>query len=428
MENRQLLIPKTGAKFRILVLTEENRINPEVLVKLQELVTKGAIIMGEKPDGISNTKSNYKVSELNDLVNQLWKTNVGNAQNKIHQGIQPSQLLDQLEVIQDFSYPGNSTYHLDYIHYTSNDLDYYFIRNTQPDWITRVCSFRQQDKIPEIWDPVSGEILPVSIYQNKDQQIHLPLSLAPYESTFIVFKNGKNEVHHNFLKSLGTGGDVPRIRYTQKGFNILDEGNYQLVSQKDTSLLTNHIDVLPLEGAWEVFFTKEWGGPERIVLGELRSWTESENLGVKYYSGLARYEKSFVLIPNSNAWSEARYLLDLGDLSHVAEVWLNDHPLGASWSKPYQFDITEYLQPGNNTLKVEVANTWSNRLVGDAVLNQNYTNTNIESTVVSKGFFIRAPWKEVPLIKSGLFGPVQIVKVRTYPVTGQKSKSGISLN
>ena len=257
--------------------------------------------------------------------------------------------------------------------------------------------------------------------------IQLPLSLAPHESILVVFRSGESKSHFGILKNSKGGYTLPRFCYSPDGINILDDGEYELITEDDTVLVNNYVDAEPLEGAWEVFFPEGWGAPERVIFGELKSWTESDHNGVKYFSGNARYEKSFVHVPNTNAWPEALFLLDLGDLSHVAEVWLNDKRLGITWSKPHRFDVTDYLQPGNNTLKIEVANTWSNRLVGDTVMNENYTNTNISSTVVSKGFFIRASWKEVPLIESGLFGPVQIVKARTLKIT-ENFKSEISIN
>ncbi|MGK7393860.1 MAG: glycosylhydrolase-like jelly roll fold domain-containing protein, partial [Candidatus Cyclobacteriaceae bacterium M3_2C_046] len=108
---------------------------------------------------------------------------------------------------------------------------------------------------------------------------------------------------------------------------------------------------------------------------------------------------------------DARIFLDLGDLSHVAEVWLNEEPLGIAWAKPYRFDITDVFKPGQNTLVVEVANTWSNRMVGDAITGQNFTSTNKTTTVVPGLNALWIPWKEVPLIRSGLFGPVEIITV-----------------
>ena len=74
--------------------------------------------------------------------------------------------------------------------------------------------------------------------------------------------------------------------------------------------------------------------------------------------------------------------------------------------------MTKVIKPGPNKLVIEVANTWSNRLTGDAITGQSYTSTNITSTDVNNGYFIRAPWEEVPLIESGLFGPITLTVIK----------------
>ena len=167
-----------------------------------------------------------------------------------------------------------------------------------------------------------------------------------------------------------------------------------------------------LDGAWRVFFPRGHGAPERAVFPKLISWTESENKGIKYFSGIARYEQTFVYDINSSSMEDQKIYLDLGDLSHIGEVWLNDQPLGITWAKPYRFDITETLKAGPNKLAIEIANTWSNRLTGDAITGDKYTSTNITSTVIEKGYFIQVPWAEVPLIRSGLFGPVKLISIK----------------
>lgn len=133
--------------------------------------------------------------------------------------------------------------------------------------------------------------------------------------------------------------------------------------------------------------------------------------GIKYFSGTARYEKQFIYAMHPHDHPEARTHLDLGDLAHVAEVWLNEKPLGITWSKPYRFYLTDHLVPGVNTLKVEVANTWSNRITGDAITGEKYTQTHVTETNIKGISHIRVPWKDVPLIPSGLFGPVTLITV-----------------
>jgi len=54
----------------------------------------------------------------------------------------------------------------------------------------------------------------------------------------------------------------------------------------------------------------------------------------------------------------------------------------------------------------DIVNTWSNRLVGDALLPQEerFCRTNITGSGTP-----RSPWKDVPLHESGLLGPVRLI-------------------
>ncbi|MBN1508630.1 MAG: hypothetical protein JW955_17415, partial [Sedimentisphaerales bacterium] len=98
-------------------------------------------------------------------------------------------------------------------------------------------------------------------------------------------------------------------------------------------------------------------------------------------------------------------VLDLGRVRFVAEVWLNGRNLGVLWKPPFQMDITAAARSGRNDLVVDVANTWSNRLVGDACTEgRDFCRTNI-----AKSLTWTVPWKETPLLESGLLGPVRLV-------------------
>ncbi|MDZ7605625.1 MAG: hypothetical protein U5K79_08565 [Cyclobacteriaceae bacterium] len=50
---------------------------------------------------------------------------------------------------------------------------------------------------------------------------------------------------------------------------------------------------MTIEGPWNVSFNPKWGGPEKIKFEKLQDWTEHEMRGIKYYSGIATYKKSF---------------------------------------------------------------------------------------------------------------------------------------
>jgi hypothetical protein len=411
--NGKLVLPG-GARFSLLALSKEFEINPEVLLKLDELARQGAIIIGEKPQRVAVRKIQTGMPDMKNLLNELWAdfNNAGlqKGKAKVYSGIEPSDMLAHLQIEPDLSYSDMDLYTLDYTHYTKDDLSFYFIRNTTNEWISRNLSFRQQNKIPEIWEPVSGEIIPVPIFSREDKHITLPVSLAPYGSTFVVFGNGSFTPHYEQVQ--GDQLHPPILQYTKEGVCFWEDGIFKLTGRNEAEVIHTLMDVKTLEGAWEVFFPENWGAPDRSVFPELISWTESEQEGIKYFSGIARYEKSFVHGINSHALDNPKIYIDLGDLAHVGEVWLNGQSLGITWTKPYRFDITSVLKPGENKLVIEIANTWANRIVGDALTGEKFTRSNITVTDIDKGYFIRVPWNEVPLVKSGLFGPVTITTIQ----------------
>ena len=405
-----LVIPKTGAAFKLLALTEEFEIHPEVLIKLNDLLKQGAVIIGSKPKQIAERKIRTDMPDMEGWLNKLWKP--FDAENikpaSIFSDANPAEVLAALGVAPDIMYEDMDFFTLDYIHYQKEGIDFYFIVNTTGEWLSREVKFRQKIKTPELWDPVTGKASKIPVYRDGEEHIALPLTLAPYESTFVVFKPGQDKGHYDGI--MGDGLHPPFIRYVDQGLEIWEEGEFELTTGNQPTKIRSTKSVRTLEGAWEVFFPVGWGAPEKAIFPELKFWTESPVEGIKYFSGIARYEKHFVHQEYLVGKSETRTYLDLGDLSHVAEVWLNDQPLGITWSKPHRFDITDKLMPGINSLKVEVANTWSNRIVGDALTGEKFTQTHIAETMI-KGVEKRIPWEEVPLIPSGLLGPVRLVTV-----------------
>ncbi len=413
VKNGRLILPSTGAEFKLLALTDEYEIHPEVLLKLEKLASQGALIAGKKPHQVATRKITAGMPKVKGLIDKLWTTyNPANWQkqkNKVLAEVEPAELLSQVGVGPDISYQGDDFYQLDFIHYAKDDLDYYFIRNATDQWLTRQVNFRQQNKIPEFWDPATGEIIPVPVYQQVQQNIEVPISLAPYQSLFVAFRTGNQEAAFSAIEKEQF---PPRLQFINDGLLIWDDGKFKLKKGDQTEIINNKINRKELTGAWEVNFPEGKGAPERVIMPELKSWTEVDQESVKYFSGIASYKKTYFHVIHDHDLKDAKIFLDLGDLSHVAEVWLNDKSLGIAWAKPYRFDITDELKPGQNTLVVEVANTWSNRLVGDAITGKKFTSTNKTNSIVPGLNALWLPWKEVPLIRSGLFGPVEIVTVQ----------------
>ncbi|MEX2235465.1 MAG: glycosylhydrolase-like jelly roll fold domain-containing protein [Cyclobacteriaceae bacterium] len=112
-------------------------------------------------------------------------------------------------------------------------------------------------------------------------------------------------------------------------------------------------------------------------------------------------------------WQEGpanlKIIADRAFCEGMNRVVIHGQSLGISWTKPHHFDITGVVKQGANELKVEVANTWSNRLTGDGITGEKFTQTNI-----AKANKFVTEWKDLPLKKSGLIGPVTITVVKVF--------------
>lgn len=203
------------------------------------------------------------------------------------------------------------------------------------------------------------------------------------------------------------------MKYTSGGIILLAEGDFELTGTDRSMTIKSERYIDTLKGTWNVSFAPGRGAPEKTVLPQLMSWTLSPDEGIRYYSGIGTYEKKFQFNAGIKVKENHRIFLDLGIIAKVGELWFNGIHLGITWAQPHRFDITDVLVQGENRIKVEVANTWSNRLTGDALTDGDFTKTNIRETIVptagmETGDQTRYAWSEVPLIESGLLGPVTI--------------------
>ncbi|MCZ7639706.1 MAG: hypothetical protein M5U12_28865 [Verrucomicrobia bacterium] len=124
----------------------------------------------------------------------------------------------------------------------------------------------------------------------------------------------------------------------------------------------------PLPGPWQVLFAPGWGAPEHTVFPELIDWSHHSDAAIRHYSGKATYRRTFSVPPDLTADPQLRIQLDLGDVRDLAVVRVNDRELATLWLPPFRVDLGNVVQPGENTLEVQIVNVWNNRLVGDAAL------------------------------------------------------------
>ncbi|MCD6346856.1 MAG: glycosyl hydrolase [Bacteroidales bacterium] len=397
VKNGKIYFPGTSS-YEILVLPNVKTMTPELLRKIISLSEKGARIIGTPPEK-SPSLTDYP--NCDDLVKNLAKelrdkllSNNG-AVSLYPSYKYTSEILAELGISEDFSSMTNT---IRYGHRKTEDKDIYFIANRTDSFQNTECEFRAEGK-PELWVGVNGESRTISDYKFENGITTISLEFYPYES-FIVIFSGKSE--------------------------------RKLSSKKVEKNFPDFKNVKTIEGSWNVSFDPKWGGPKEIQFEKLQDWTEHEMRGIKYYSGIATYKKTFSL----DNLDDAKYFLDLGVVNDIARVILNGKDVGVIWCAPWRIDISAALIEGNNELEIEVANRWINRLLGD----KQEPDANVRTVKFDNGLLggqeftagrytfttqaAMGSFRFTEPLPSGLLGPVQI-SIET-PVVAKRYSSANS--
>lgn len=103
---------------------------------------------------------------------------------------------------------------------------------------------------------------------------------------------------------------------------------------------------------WSLTFKKGWGAPMQYNLSKTSLLTEISNEAFSHFSGTVVYKKD-IMRPEKGK----RFILELGEVHNIAELWYNDKKVATHWAPPYNFDLTSFLEKGKNRVEVKVTNT-----------------------------------------------------------------------
>lgn len=443
----RLMLPD-GMSYRLLVLPQLETIDLDVMRKIERLVLDGMVLVGDPPKRVTGL-AHYPDGdrELNGIVNRMWRCNAGGwmdgvnrteniyGKGRVIRGQRLADVLASLSALPDFSYTGrDARTRLDFIHRATEKQDIYFVANRFAlkgidDYFYRYmpveynrfeeveCRFRVTGRKPELWNPLTGEITPVTYYYERDGYTCIPMNFAPEGSVFVVFTEdeGRQDRHVVRIDRQTTplsAESSPAPRYPAVGFSregtalyadLYDPGTYTLY-WSDGSTMPVAAKTLPgvteIGSGWTVRFDPQWGMKEPVKFEKLCSWTDFSDPLIRYYSGKAVYENHFEL--DRAQIRNRKILLDLGNVQDVAVVRVNGHEFPVSWSAPYEVDITGCVRTGRNEVSVDVVNLWPNRLIGDGKLppEERMTQSNVSK--------YDAPDADRFLRVSGLLGPVRI--------------------
>jgi len=404
VQDGRLVLPD-GMSYRVLVLPDVETMTPALLGRLRKLVEAGAVVVGPCPRK-SPSLSDYPNcdAQVQRLATDLWASPTASGpsegravgKGKVvesnrramlsdatrdpvpllrpawgsvgEQGTvvtypplygdyeQVAGLLARMNVPPDFESDGP----VRYTHRRDGETDLYFVANGGNASVQTRCQFRVTGRVPQIWDPVSGDIRSQAAYEEKDGRTRLTLSLEARGSVFVVFQRAPS-----------------------------------VAAKKGKSPSAGQV-IAEVSGPWEVRFQPGRGAPKSLTFDTLLDWSKHPDNGVRYFSGEATYTAR-LRIPDERLGSGRRIRLDLGRVEVMARVSLNGRNLGVLWTPPFRVDVTDAARGGDNTLEITVANLWPNRLIGDQLLPEGdrvaWTTWN--------------PFRgDSPLLESGLLGPV----------------------
>lgn len=335
-EDGRLMLPD-GMSYRVLVLPETDRMRPELVRKLRDLVGGGATITGRRPlASPSLARQPEADAEVQALAADLWgdldgvsRTIRFYGKGRVVWGRPLAETLASLQIAKDFDYARGLDADVAWLHRRTAAADIYYVVNSTDQPREFDARFRVAGKEAELWHPDTGEIERTH-YTIAGDRTTVPLRLAEREAVFVVFRKP------------ATGWTASRT------------------TDNATTLAT-------IDGPWDVAFPEKLGAPPKIRLDKLESWTASADEGVKFFSGTATYTKA-VTAPRGWFAADTGVFLDLGRVGDLAEISVNGRRLGTLWKAPWQIDVTGALKPGDNRLEIKVTNEWTNRVMGDRTL------------------------------------------------------------
>lgn len=361
-----------GVQFKVLVLPRRLKtMRPELLEKIERLILDGAIVMGPAPERSPSLQNQPEADRrVKEMAARIWGDVDGvNVKQRrygkgmICDGLDFETLFAQLGYVPDCKVPDGMNVYQG--HQKDGDTDIYILSNQDNRALTMDVAFRVTGKQPELWDPVTGVIRKLPAFRQEEKTTVVPMRLDKNECVFVVFRE-KGEPSATTL-----------------------EANYPapLRTQEAT-------------GEWNVTFESAFKTPSPVRMATLDNLSDNANDSIRYFSGTATYTTSVNL---DRAGRGEHMFMAFDNVGTMAKVYINGKYAGGVWTAPYRLDVTDFVKDGRNDVKVEVVNTWVNRIVGDMNLPESERETYL---------FVNHLNAKTPLPPSGIIGKVKFETVK----------------
>lgn len=366
---------KVPYDFKFLVL--EGDVAMDVRLRVAELLESGTRVLWKQ------APASWETSALGGAPGETRTADVGESkrlvelfdaleqQGRIRRVDDPWRVVaESASVTWDVAGRGAS---LRYLHRRVKGGEIFFVVNRSRDEVAETeFTFKvDASMVPEVWDADSGTVAQATLYRRLEDGVVLPARLGPLEHWCVVFSDRPEGLH-----AVRSDSEVT-VHRTAAGLHadVAESGDYSVSLSDGTSrtFAARVPEAVGIVGPWRLGSVATRGADLDArasiePLQKLVSWSEIPALAT--YLGTATYTTTFDvpkrllessprsgLEPGLPSGLKPGLALDLGDVRHVARVWVNDRLVGTAWHRPYRLAISpDGLRETGNTLRVEVAN------------------------------------------------------------------------
>jgi hypothetical protein len=317
-----------AASYRVLVLNHIEHLTLALTKKLESLGREGAAIVFV--DTLPEAQPGFKDYLTNDAIIKQIIRNLRDTEGKViltDSAELAEQIRSRIGIDPDVAFDRPQP-NLDYIHRRIGTGDYFFFRNSTRETVRAEAKFPCVGRVPETWDPWTGEVTPASGYRRENDRVAMDIELAPYGSLLLGCERAAEQIA------------APKEAVSPSGpLSTLSIERWHLETELLGTDGSRNSVVMDTEG--------------------LKDWREIKELAG--CSSPGRYRATVNL--DQEFLKDRRIVLELRDVRDAAEVRINGKDAATLIVPPFSCEVTGYLMPGVNEIEVLVIPTLYNRLV-----------------------------------------------------------------
>ena len=422
VKNGKIVFP-SGSVYRVLVLPDRKNISLGVLIKIEQMIREGAVVIGPKPERTTGL-IHGKIQDglVKSIADRLWSGSSEKNSNlygkgRVYWGTPVREVLKDLQVAPAleivFADPdhvplvpentkqsdsaqkasessGTSTsvsrLHIGdpiaWIRRTASDGSVVYLLSNQSNQPIKFTGIFRQDLSEEdstyLKKSSNIDVSAPSAWRETVNILRLPEIWDPVTGS--IRSASVNRQYSNYFSNGSTGPAVSGSLRTAVDLRLEPfQGLYVVFREKansesrliDRSAISKSNDpqyqkLFELCGKWKIsFFRPE--SPDKIsfsrTVDDLFDWSQSQEEQLKYFSGTAVYRLTFYC--QGKRGQMERIWLNPGLFKEIGSISLNGKDLGIFWCSPRRFEVTDLLNyaPADSPITLKKVSDSSSRLI-----------------------------------------------------------------